>query len=50
MLRCAELGLSIEMLDLINMGDVYDMYIEKSNDTYEYPYKANKDDIERLFG
>lgn len=40
MLRCAELGLSLEVLDLMTVGMVYDMLIEKANDREKYPYKG----------
>lgn len=50
MLRCAELGLSDETLKGMTMGMVFDMYIEKSNDSEKYPYKATGDDIAKFFG
>lgn len=40
MLRCAELGLSVADLDDMTMGMVYDMIIEKGNDTVDYPIKG----------
>ena len=40
MLRCAELGLSLEVLDNMTVGMVYDMLIEKANDRETYPYKG----------
>lgn len=49
MLRCAQLGLTIEIMDLITIGDVYDMYTEKANDYYDYPIKATQEDIDRFF-
>lgn len=50
MLRCAQLNLSWEMLDHLDMGAVYDMYTELSNDKENYPYKADQSDIEAFFG
>lgn len=50
MLRCAELGLSWEMLGHLDIGAVYDMYTEKANDEEKYPYKATQSDIEAFFG
>lgn len=50
MLRCAELNLSWEMLDHLDMGAVYDMYTEKANDGEKYPYKATQADIYAFFG
>ncbi len=40
MLRCAELGLSLDLLDHMTVGMVYDMLIEKGNDREKYPYKG----------
>lgn len=40
MLRCAELGLSLDLLDEMTVGMVYDMLIEKGNDRETYPYKG----------
>lgn len=50
MLRCAQLGLSDDALNNMDLGMVYDMLIEEDNDKYEYPYKATQADIERYFG
>lgn len=50
MLRCAELGLSMEDLDSLTMGMVYDMLIESSNDHEKYNYKATQADIDAFFG
>lgn len=38
MLRCAELGLSLDLLDQMTVGMVYDMLIERANDREKYPY------------
>ena len=40
MLRCAELGLSVEDLDEMTVGMVYDMLTEQANDREKYPIKA----------
>ena len=50
MLRCAELGLSLEDLDNMTMGMVYDMVIERGNDQEKYTEIADQEDIYRLFG
>lgn len=50
MLRCVQLGLSLEMLEVITMGDVYDMLTEQANDQEEYPIKATQEDISAFFG
>lgn len=49
MLRCAELGLSIEDLDDMTMGMVYDMVTEKANDHEKYPIKATPGTLAGFF-
>ena len=48
MLRCKELGLSIDELDNIDFGLVADMLTEKDNDNYNYPYKASQEDFDKF--
>ena len=48
MLRCKELGLSIDELENIEFGLVADMLTEKSNDEYNYPYKASQEDFDKF--
>ena len=48
MLRCKELGLTIDELEHIDFGLVEDMLVEKSNDEYKYPYKASQKDFDRF--
>lgn len=48
MLRCVQCGISISDLDLLSIGMVNDMFIEKKNDEYEYPVMATQADIDRL--
>lgn len=43
MIRCKELGLSFDELDLINTGEVWDMLTEKSNDSFAYPIQATQE-------
>lgn len=50
MLRCVELGLTKELLEMLSMGDVYDMCTEKANDQEEYPTKGTQEDITSFFG
>lgn len=50
MLRCTELGLSNEALENMSMGMVYDMIIERANDSYNYPLKATPEDIKKFWG
>ena len=48
MLRCKELGLTIEELEQIDYALVVDMLTEKSNDEYKYPYKASQKDFDNF--
>lgn len=48
MLRCIELGLSVEDLEHIDFGLVQDMLTEKMNDEYKYPYKASQKDFDNF--
>lgn len=49
MLRCAELGLSREDLDDIDVGMVYDMIIEKENDGEKYPIIGEPGSLKNFF-
>jgi len=48
LLRCCEVGLSMSDLDDITIGMVNDMFIEKSNDSYEWKTIANQDDMDKF--
>jgi len=48
MLRCVELGLSISDLDLLTIGSVNDMFMEKSRDSIEWREEASQADMDRL--
>lgn len=48
MLRAKQLNLTLEELDVITVGDVFDMLAEQSNDSYEYPKMATQEDINRF--
>lgn len=45
LLRCKELGLTINELENMDYGLVEDMLTEKGNDEYKYPYKATQEDF-----
>lgn len=47
-LRCVQCGIAISDLEYLSIGLVYDMFTESANDSYDYPYKATQDDIDRL--
>jgi len=48
MLRCKELGLTINELENMDYGLVEDMLTEKVNDEYKYPYKATQEDFNKF--
>lgn len=49
MLRCAELNLSLEDLDDMTIGMVFDMITEKANDHEKYDIKAPKGSMKSFF-
>lgn len=48
LLRCTELGLSMADLDYLSVGMVNDMFIEKSNDSYDWKELASQEDFDRF--
>lgn len=48
MLRCKELGLSVNDLENMDFGLVQDMLVEKANDEHKWPYKASQKDFDRF--
>ena len=48
MLRCKQLGLSVDELENMEVGLVDDMCTEKGNDEYEYPLKASQKDFDKF--
>lgn len=48
LLRCTELGLSMADLDDLSVGMVNDMFIEKSNDSYDWKELASQEDFDRF--
>lgn len=48
MLRCKELGLTVNELENMDYGLVQDMLIERGNDSYNYPYKATQEDFDKF--
>ena len=46
LLRCVELGISLSELDLLTIGIVNDMFTEKENDDFKYPYRATQNDYD----
>ncbi|KIR03809.1 hypothetical protein P261_02624 [Lachnospiraceae bacterium TWA4] len=48
LLRCVQLGISIRDLDLLSIGMVNDMYVESSNDEYDYDVVATQEDFDNF--
>lgn len=48
MLRAVQLGLHIDDLDALDLGDVLDIMIESNNDKAEYKQLANQSDFDRF--
>lgn len=46
--RCVQLGISIRDLDLLTIGVVNDMFLESSNDSYEYQEIAGQSDFDNF--
>lgn len=45
LLRCKEIGLSIQELSSITVGMVFDMLIERNNDNFTYDVQATVNDV-----
>ena len=48
LLRCVQLGLSMQDLDLLTIGMIDKMYVESRNDDYKYPALATQYDMDRF--
>ncbi len=48
MLRCKELGLSVDELEQLDFGLVADMLTEQGNDEFKYPVKASQEDFDKF--
>jgi hypothetical protein len=48
LLRCIQLGLSIQDLDLLSIGLINDMYVESSNDDYKFATLATQEDMDKF--
>lgn len=48
LLRCVELGLSINDMDEMSVGLVNDMFTEKSNDSYDWKQLASQEDMDKF--
>ncbi|MDD7391194.1 MAG: hypothetical protein PUG60_16360 [Lachnospiraceae bacterium] len=50
LLRCKQLGLSLEELDCLSCGMVWDMLTEQANDSYSYPKLAGQKEFNEFLG
>ena len=48
LLRCVQVGLSLSDLDLLTIGMVNEIFIEKDNDDIQFGYKATQDDFDKF--
>lgn len=48
LLRSVEIGISISDLDLLTVGLVIDMWMEKANDSVKYNKIATQDDFDKF--
>ena len=46
LLRCVQIGLSLRELDLVTIGIVNDLFIERGNDDCEYSYLPMQSDFD----
>ena len=50
MLRAYQLGLTLDEMEKMSVGDVFDMMTESMNDQEEYDYKATQEDFDAFRG
>lgn len=48
LLRCKQLGFSLEEMDELSMGQILDVFTESGNDNYKYSRVATQEDFDRL--
>lgn len=44
------MGLRITDFEFFEVGDIFDLLTESSNDSYDYPKKGTEEDFKALFG
>ena len=50
LLRALQVGLKIDDLTMITMGELLDLCTEQANDSAKYDYLATQEDIDTLLG
>ena len=48
LLRCVQLGISIQELELLSIGMINDMYVESRNDECKFAQMATQEDFDRF--
>ena len=48
LLRCLEIGIGIQDLDLLTIGMVLDIWTEKGNDTVKYDRIAGQEEFDKF--
>lgn len=48
LLRCKQLGFSLDELDQLSTGQIFDVFTESGNDNVDYARVATQDDFDRL--
>lgn len=48
LLRCCQAGISIQDLELLTVGLVLDIFVEKQNDEYNWPRMATQEDFDKF--
>lgn len=48
LLRCVQMGLSIQDLEYLTIGLVEDMFTEQGNDKCEYSFRATQEDFDKF--
>jgi len=46
LLRCCQVGLSLNDLDKLTIGTIFDMVTEQENDNFDYPELAMQEDFD----
>jgi len=49
-LRAKQAGFTFEELNLVSLGFMNEILTELSNDSFDYPQKADQNDIDSFFG
>ena len=49
-LRGLQIGLNLDDMDALTWGQLMDIIVEQSNDSYKYPVKGTTEDYNRLMG